>query len=83
MSTSGRFPTHHVPDEGVRYSRGNIVRIDQSSGAVRIIKDAQCDYEVMNYRRATGYGDNPPLLRIGLQKRMPQVLDDAGRWAPR
>jgi hypothetical protein len=83
MSTSGRFPTHHVPDEGVRYSQGDLVRIDQSSGAVRLVKDADGDYEVMNCRRAMEYGDDPPLLRIGLQKRARPVPDNTNRWSSR
>lgn len=71
MTGSSRFPTYHVPDEGVRYAPGDIVRIDQSSssGRIDIVKDPEGDYEVMNCRLATEYTGGPPLLRVGLRKR--------------
>jgi hypothetical protein len=71
MTGSSRFPTHHVPDEGVRYAPGDAVRIDQSSpsGRVDLIKDSEGDYEVVNCRPATEYTGGPPLLRIDLRKR--------------
>ncbi len=69
MSTSGRFPTHHIPDDGTRYAPDNTVRIDHSSGRVEIVKDPAGAYEVMNCRPATEYVGDIPLLRIGLRKR--------------
>ena len=83
MSTSGRFPTHHIPDDGTRYAPGETVRVDHSSGRIRIVKDPEGDYEVMNCRPATEYGGSPPPLRVGLRKRdVPRVEDD-GPWASR
>jgi hypothetical protein len=71
MTGSNRFPTHHVPDEGVRYAPGDLVRIDQSSssGRIDLIKDPDGEYEVMNSRPATEYTGGPPLLRIDLRRR--------------
>ena len=37
MSTSSRFPTHHIPDDGTRYAPGEVVRLDHSSGQLQII----------------------------------------------
>ena len=39
MSTTSRFSTHHVPDDGTWYTEGEIVRLGQSSTQARIIKD--------------------------------------------
>ena len=84
MSTSGRFPTHHIPDDGIRYAPGETVRIDHSSGRVEIIKDPAGAYEVMSCRPATEYGGHPPLLRIGLRKReTAPPAKDPEPWAPR
>ena len=85
MSTSGRFPTHHIPDEGTWYAPGDVVRVDHSSGQVRIIKDPEDTYEVMSCRPATEYGDDPPLLRVDLRKRRREVppAETPDPWAPR
>lgn len=64
-----RFPTHLIPDDGTQYAPGEIVRVDQSSGRIDIVVDAEGTYEVMNCRQATEYGANPPLLRVDLKKR--------------
>jgi len=80
-SGSSRFPTHHIPDDGTRYAPGETVRVDHSSGQVQIIKDPDGDYEVMNCRRATEYGDDPPLLRVGLRKRVPPPPDATAPWS--
>lgn len=82
VSTSSRFPTHHVPDDGTRYAPGETVRVDHSSGQIQIIKDLAGPYEVMSCRPATEYGNAPPLLRIGLRKReAPRVEhDDPWSW---
>jgi hypothetical protein len=71
MAGSSRFPTHHVPDDGVRYAPGDIVRVDQSSssGRIALIEDPEGDYVVMNCRQATEYTGAPPLLRVDLRKR--------------
>jgi hypothetical protein len=83
MSTSGRFPTHHIPDDGTRYAPGETVHVDHSSGRVQIIKDPADAYEVMSCRLATEYGSQPPLLRIGLRKREAPPAKDPDPWAPR
>ena len=82
-SGSSRFPTHHIHDDGTRYTPGEIVRVDHSSGQVQIIKDPEGDYEVMNCRRATEYGDEPPLLRVDLRKREAPPAAAPDPWAPR
>jgi hypothetical protein len=82
MSTSGRFPTHHIPDDGTRYAPEQRVRIDQSSGQVRIVKDPEGDYEVMGCRPATEYGSAPPLLRVDLRKREATANADTEPWTP-
>ena len=81
MSGSSRYPTHHIPDNGTRYAPGEIVRVDQSSGQVAIIKDAGGDYEILSCRLATEYGGNPPLLRIGLRKRVSAPAEEPGPWS--
>jgi hypothetical protein len=83
MSTSGRFPTHHIPDDGTRYAPGEAVRVDQSSGRVRIVKDPEGDYEVVACRPATEYGGDPPPLRVGLRKRDAPRGEDDAPWASR
>jgi hypothetical protein len=82
MSGSSRYPTHHIPDDGTRYAPGEIVRVDQSSGQIAIIKDAGGDYEILSCRPATEYGENPPLLRIGLRKRMAAPVNEPTSWPP-
>ena len=39
MAGSSRFPTHLIPDDGTRYAQGEVVRVDQSSGQIRIVVD--------------------------------------------
>ena len=82
MSTSSRFPTHHIPDEGTRYAPGEMVRLDHSSGQLQIIKDLQGSYEVMGCRPATEYGGNPPLLRVDLRKREATPTASTEPWTP-
>jgi hypothetical protein len=82
MSTSGRFPTHHIPDDGTRYAPGEAVRVDQSSGQVRIVKDPEGDYEVVGCRPATEYGGDPPPLRLGLRKREAPRVEAPESWPP-
>ena len=81
MSTSSRFPTHHIPDDGTRYAPGEVVRVDHSSGQIQIVKDPQGSYEVMSCRPATEYGSEPPLLRVGLRKREVPRSDDTAPWS--
>ena len=82
MSTSSRFPTHHIPDDGTRYAAGETVRVDQSSGQVRIIKDPAGNYEVVGCRPATEYGGDPPPLRVGLRKREAPRAEAPTSWSP-
>jgi hypothetical protein len=68
MSNTGRFSTHHVPDEGTWYTPGETVRVDRSSAQVQIVKDPAGDYEVHSCRQATEYTGGAPLLRVGLKR---------------
>jgi hypothetical protein len=69
MSETGKFSTHHVADEGIWYTPGETVRLDQSVRQIRIVKDPHGEYEVHSCRYATEYaGSVPPLLRVGLRK---------------
>jgi CheY-like chemotaxis protein len=77
-SASNHYSTHHVSDDGTRYTPGEIVHIDHSSGRVQLVRDPEGSYEVMNCRRATEYGDDSPWPRspysFRLRARMrPQV----------
>jgi len=67
MSKTGRFSTHHVPDEGIWYTPGEIVRLDESRRQTLIVKDPAGDYEVYSCRHATEYAGSH-LLRVGLRK---------------
>jgi hypothetical protein len=68
MSDTGRFSTHHVPDDGTWYATGDTVRVDRSLAQVQIVKDPHGEYEVHSCRKATEYTGAPPLLRVGLRK---------------
>ena len=82
MSTSSRFPTHHIPDDGTRYAPGDAVRVDHSSGQIQIVKDPEGSFEVMSCRPATEYGGDPPLLRVCLRKREAPRPADPDIWTP-
>jgi hypothetical protein len=62
MSASGRFPTHHIPDDGTRYATGETVRVDLSSGRVEIVKDPAGDYEVVRGHGVLARPLRPPTL---------------------
>ena len=83
MAGSSRFPTHLIPDDGTRYAAGEVVRVDQSSGRIQIVKDVEGAYEVVNCRQATEYGADPPLLRVDLRKRETPRASPPDPWAPR
>lgn len=80
-STSSRFPTYHLPDDGTRYAPGETVRVDQSSGRIEVVKDSEGAYEVVSCRPATEYGGDPPPLRIGLRKREVPQADGIAPWS--
>ena len=82
MSTSSRFPTHHILDDTTRYAPGELVRLDHSSGWLQIIKDPQGSYEVVGCRPATEYGGDPPLLRVDLRKREATPIAGTVSWTP-
>ena len=84
-SGSHHYPTHHIPDDRTRYAPGEAVRVDQSSGQVRLIADPEGDYEVVGCRPASEYGDGPPLLRVDLRRRRRDTPPDEtpDPWAPR
>ena len=79
MSESGRFSTHHVPDDGARFAPGDIVRIDQSVKPIAIVKDPLGDYQVASCRPATEFTGDTPLLRVGLRK-IERQQADANPW---
>ena len=83
-SGSHHYPTHHVPDDGTRYAPREFVRVDQSSGQVRLIADPEGDYEVMSCRPATEYTAGPPLLRADLRRRRRDAppVEEPDPWAP-
>ena len=82
MSSFSRFPTHHIPNDGTRYVPGETVHVDHSSGRIRIVKDPDGDYEILNCRQATEYGGDTPLLRLGLRKREAPPIEEPDPWAP-
>ena len=83
MATSGRFSTHHIPDDGTRYAPGETVRIDHTSGRPQIVKDPEGTFEVVNCRPATEYAGDVPLLRVDLRKREAPPVTPPDPWAPR
>ena len=68
MSGTGKFSTHHVPDDGTSYTPGEVVRLDQSGDNVTIVQDSEGGYEIFSCRQATEYKDGTPLLRVGLRR---------------
>ena len=68
MSKTGKFSTHHILDEGVWYTPGETVRVDESGRNVQIVRDPAGEYEVYSCRHATEFTGGPSLLRIGLRK---------------
>ena len=68
MSKTGKFSTHHVVDEGIWYTSGETVRVDESGRQAQIVKDPYGDYVVHSCRHATEYTGGPALLRVGLRK---------------
>ena len=76
MSKTVKFSTLHVPDEGIWYTPGEAVRLDESRRQVLIIKDPAGDYEVHSCRHATEYSGTPTLLRVGLRKGSPLDRSD-------
>ena len=83
MAGSSRFPTHLLPDDGTRYTPGEVVRVDQSSGRIQIVVDPEGSYEVMSCRPATEYAGGTPLLRVDLKKRETPTAASPDPWAPR
>ena len=82
MAGSSRFPTHLIPDDGTRYTAGEVVRVDQSTGQIQIVKDPEGTDEVVNCRPATEYGTDPPLLRVDLKKRIvAPPVESAEPWS--
>ena len=68
MSQGGRHPSFDVPDEGVPYVRGEVVRVDDSSGQVRIIRDPNGDHEVVRSRPVAPVVGTPPMRRVTLRR---------------
>ena len=76
MSKLGKFSTYHVPDQGIWYVPGEIVRLDETRSSIQIVKDANGDYEVHACRHATEYTGLPALLRVALRKSSPADRTD-------
>jgi hypothetical protein len=68
VSKTGKFSTHHVPDIGIWYAPGDIVRLDQSGRQIQVVKDPNGDHEVYSCRHATEYKGDPALLRVSLRR---------------
>jgi hypothetical protein len=68
MSDPGRFPTHHVPDDGRTYEVGQRVRVDRAGDTVDVVSDPNGDYEVHSWRQATELVEGDPLLRVDLRR---------------
>jgi hypothetical protein len=71
---SSRFPTHHVYDDGTRYTPGETVRVDRSSGQVQIIKDpepAASTATVAIASSATSHGARTRRRAIQIDVRLP------------
>jgi hypothetical protein len=80
---AAKFSTHHIPDDGVRFAPGDVVRLVHTAGRVQVVKDPDGEYEVMGCRPATEYADSA-LLRVDLKKpdRHPSAGDAPHPWAP-
>ena len=68
MTEGGPYPSFYVPDEDVPCLPGTQVRVDRSSGQVRIVEDPDGEYQVTNCRRATELNADPPMLRVNLRR---------------
>ena len=79
-----RLSTYHVPDTGIRFEPGDIVRLDQAPGHASLIKDPAGEYEVMSSRPATEFREDPPLLRVDLRRIDPSQFSGsaAAPWSP-
>ena len=81
MTEGGPYPSFYVPDDGTLYVPGEVVRVDQSSRQAQIVKDERGEHEVIDCRRATELGGDPPMLRVNLRRRRPPAPTDAPtRW---
>jgi len=82
---AGKFSTHHIPDQGIRFAPGETVHVDRALAQVQIVKDPDGDYEVVGCRPATEFRDGTPLLRVDLKRiertRIPPV--EPHPWTPR
>ena len=83
MSKTGKYSTVHVPDVGVWYAPGEVVRLNESGRQVLIVKDPTGEYEVHSCRQATEYKGSPALLRVGLRKGpSPDRVDPTSPFRP-
>ena len=73
MSKTGKFSTYHVPDQGVWYTPGETVRLDETRSSIHIVKDPDGQSEVHSCRRATEYTGDQTLLRVGLRRDAAQL----------
>ena len=82
MSKTGKFSTYYVPDEGIWYTPGETVRLDETRNSIQIVKDPGGEYEVHSCRRATEYSGTPSLLRVGLRRDSAQARPEPRSTAP-
>ena len=68
MADTGSYPSHYIPDEGVAFQPGEIVRVDHTPQHVSIIEDPDGGYEVVSCRSAPELGSDPPMLRVNLRR---------------
>ena len=79
---AAKFSTHHIPDDGVRFAPGDVVRLVHTAGRVQIVHDPHSEYVVTGCRPATEYHDSA-LLRVDLKKpeRRPSAEDAPASWS--
>ena len=81
MAEAGPYPSFYVPDDGIVYLPGELVRVDRSLRQARIVKDEDGDHEVIECRRAPELGGDSPMLRVNLRRRRPPAPTAAPmRW---
>jgi hypothetical protein len=73
LSKTGKFSTYYVPDQGIWYTPGETVRLDETRSSIQIVKDPAGEYEVHSCRQATEYTGGPALLRVGLRRGLTQL----------
>jgi hypothetical protein len=68
MWKAGRNSSIDVPEAHTRYLPGQVVRIDDSRGHARIIRDPDGDHEVIDARPIADVVGTPPMARVRLHR---------------